>query len=88
MGAALRGMGAQPLTDHAAHGEAAERGVLDRKRVEQTDDIPAQTFERVFARGHVGCAMAARVVAQHAKVVEQGWHLRVPHAVVDAERMR
>ena len=44
--------------------------------------------DRVVAGGDARCPVPSRVVAQHLEVRQQIRRLRVPHAVVEAERMR
>ena len=51
----------------AAHGQAGEVRLLDRQRVHQTERIGKQRIERIAAGRHVGAAVAALVVAQHAE---------------------
>ena len=53
--------------------------------IEQRDQIGAETVDRRRARGYIGLAVAAAVVADDAKVLRQLLHLRVPHAQIGAE---
>jgi predicted dithiol-disulfide oxidoreductase (DUF899 family) len=63
VGVALR----QEQRSYTAHGQADEMRALNRQRVHQRDHIRSQQVEAVFSVSHVGTALPALVVAQHAK---------------------
>src|SRR5207244_3362883 len=78
---------AQPLADHAAHGEAAESERADAERIRQSNHIAAQTLDGVVAKWNIGASMAACIVTQYPEVREKIASLDIPHPVVAAERM-
>ena len=85
---AAGGVDGQPLPDHAAERQAAEREARQAAGVGDREDVVRQRLNRVVATGDRRRAVAAGVVAQDAEVRQQIGGLRVPHAVVEAERMR
>ena len=62
--------------------------VLHAERIGDRQRIPAELLEAVLAGRGVAGAVAAQVVAQHLDVPLEIGGLRIPHAVVEPERMR
>ena len=84
----IRRVRSEPLADHAAERQAAEREARHAARVGERQDILRELGDRVVAGGDARCPVPSRVVAQHLVVRQQIRRLRVPHAMVEAERMR
>ena len=85
---AVRRVGAEPLAVHAAHRQAAPVDLVDLERIEDGEDVAAETVETVRPLGHAGLAVAAAVVADEAEVLGEVAGLVVPHMQVGAERIR
>ena len=84
----LRRIGAEPLSDHAAHRQPAPMHLLDIEVVEDRQHVAAETLHRIGAGRHAGLAVAAAVVADDAKQLRQRLHLRLPHLQCAAQRIR
>ena len=84
----LRRVGAEPLSDHAAHREAAPVRLLDVEIIEDRQHVAAEALHRIGAGRHAGFAVAAPVVADDAKDLRQRRHLRLPHLHCCAQRIR
>jgi hypothetical protein len=83
----MAGIDPQPLTDQPAHRQSAEMRALDMQRIEQTEYVMAQLLDAVRPFGDQRLPMAARVETQHAKMLGERRHLRVPHVQVGAQRV-
>jgi hypothetical protein len=87
-GYARRGMDGEPLRNHSAKRQAAEREPFDPERICERQHVLSELVDRILARRHGGCAVTADVVAHHAEALRERGCLRVPHAVILAERVR
>ena len=76
---------AEPLPDHPAERQAAEVHALQSEDVQQLQHVAAQAVEGVRARRGLRLAVAAAVVAQHAKARGERGQLRIPHLQPRAE---
>ena len=85
---AIAGAGAQPLADHAAERDAAKSEPADGRVIGNGEHVARELFDGVITGGHIGCAVAADVVAQDAEVRQKRGDLQVPLAVIDAEGVR
>jgi hypothetical protein len=63
-------MESKPLPDQAAHRQAAERKLIDAENGRQIQHVSAKLLDLVVARRNLGAAVAARIVAQHAKLTD------------------
>jgi len=72
---------------HAAHGETAEVHAVERKDVEQMNDVTAELRDGVGTGRDGGFAVAARVVAENAELLSEVGELCIPHAEIGAERI-
>ena len=84
-GQALGGVKRQPLADQTAHGQAAEGETLDIQGIDQGQHIATQLLDAVGPWRDQRAAMAAGVVAQHAKVLAERRHLGIPHLQVGTQ---
>jgi len=84
VGDALRLVGGEPLTDHAAKREPAKRKPLDAERAGDGQRIPGEPLDGVVARGHIGGAMTTKVVPQDAEVRLEIRCLGIPLRVIAA----
>ena len=82
------GMHRKPLTHHPSQRQPAVRELLDAERIDQCQHVAAQLLDRVVARHRGRSAVSARVEAKHPEVRCQGLNLRVPHPVIETQRMR
>ncbi len=78
----------KPLANSASHRKPAKVKLLDAQGLCELNQIIAQLVDGIVARGNTRRAVAARVIAEYAERTQQVGHLRVPHAVVAAQRMR
>ena len=85
---ALRRVGAEPLSDHAAHRQSAPVHLLDVEVVEDRQHVAAEALHGIGAGRHAGFAVAAAVIADHAKQLRERLHLRLPHLQRAAQRIR
>ena len=69
----------QRLSRHAAERQADHMRLGDAQGVQQPGEVVGQIFDGRAALDHLGAAMAARVIAEHAVPVREGADLRVPH---------
>src|SRR5262249_59233644 len=71
----------------AAHGEAADMGLLDLEPVEYTPDVLGRTLLRVRLDvvGHVRGRIAARVERDRAVAAREEARLQMPAAVIAGE---
>ena len=77
-----------PLSDHPADRQPAEREGLHAERIGDRQRVPAELLDAVLAGRRIARAVAAQVVAQHLEMPLEIRGLRIPHAVVEPERMR
>ena len=84
---ALSRMDAEPLADHSAQGEAAEGKMVMVGGVHCRQDVIGKLRDRVIAGRGVGSAVASQIQPQHLKSREEVRHLRIPHAVIRAQRV-
>ena len=82
------GAAPQPLPDHPADRQPAERKRPQAERIGDRQRVAAELFDRVFAGRRIAGAVAAQVVAQHLEVPLEIRGLRIPHPVVEPERVR
>src|SRR6266852_8470338 len=80
-------MDAEPHARHAAHRQSTKRKVPDVRLVCQTQDVASQLLERVWPGSNLALPMPARVITQHAEMLPQLRHLRIPHGEIGAERI-
>ena len=85
---AVRCVGAEPLSDHAAHRQAAPVRPPDIEVVEDGEHVAAEALHRIGAGRHAGLAVTAAVIADHPKVLRQRLHLRLPHPQIATQRIR
>ena len=84
----LRCVGAEPLSDHAAHRQSAPVHLLDVEVVEDRQHVAAESLHGIGAGRHAGLAMAAPVIADYPKKLGERLHLRLPHLQGAAKRIR
>ena len=77
-----------PLSDHPADRQPAEREGLHAERIGDRQRIAAELLDAVLAGRRIARAVPAQVVAQHLEMPLEIRGLRIPHAVVEPERMR
>ena len=77
----------QPLADHAAQRDAAKRELADLQRVGDGEHVAAQAAPSCIRLRDGGAAVAARVVTQNAEIRQKIGDLKIPHAVIGAERV-
>src|SRR6266487_2033909 len=80
-------VGREPEGHNSAEREPAEVCALDMEHIEEREQIESELLDAVGTVGHLGCSVAATVVARDAQVLAEQRHLRVPHAQVRAERV-
>ena len=83
----LRRVRSEPLADHAAERESAERESLDAEFVGEREHVGGEHGNAVVARRRFGGSVAAQVAAQNTEVREEILRLPIPKAVIGAERM-
>ena len=81
-------MNGKPLADESAERDAAVGESPDFERVGQRENIAAELVDRIVAVGRIGCSVASGVETKDAIVLQEVSRLRVPQAVIEAERMR
>jgi len=77
----------EPKRGGAAHRQAGEGSFGNAERIHQRQRIVKQCIEGVAASRSFGFAMAALIVAQHAKATLQRRRLFVPHRQRGSERI-
>ncbi len=60
----------------------------DLQMIHQPDHVLRQLGDGVRTGRHLRLAVAARIVAQHAKMLQKARHLEIPHGEPGAERIR
>src|SRR5260370_18995007 len=80
-------MDAEPHARHAAHRQSAKRKVPNVRFVRQRKYVASQLLERVWPGSNLALPMPARVITQHAEMLPQLRHLRIPHGEIGAERI-
>ena len=84
----LRRVGAEPLSDHAAHRQPTPVHPLDIEVIEDREHVTPKTLHRIGPGRHAGFAVAAAIIADHAKQLRERLHLRLPHLQIAAQRIR
>src|SRR5258708_37172644 len=80
-------MDAEPHARHAAHRQSTKRKVPNVRFVRQRKYVASQLLERVWPGSNLALPMPARVITQHAEMLPQLRHLRIPHGEIGAERI-
>jgi hypothetical protein len=88
MSNALGSIRGNPLANGSSQRQSAESKLRNAKSIGESQKIPPQQLNRIFAGGRVGSSMATYIVLQHLEVAQKIGCLRVPHGVVSADRVR
>jgi hypothetical protein len=84
----LRRVRQKPLADHAAFRESDPMHLIELERIHDGERIASELFDRIRSIRRAAFAVAARIVADDAKVLRQFGDLRIPHMQIGAERVR
>src|SRR5580692_233270 len=88
MGDPLWCLSSYPLPDRSAQRQAAESKLRNSQRISERKSVLTQHLNGIFACRCVRGSVTSGVISQNLKVRKQVVHLKIPHGLVGADRVR